>query len=134
MAPARRFTSWRSALALPVPLGLAACGGSLSFGFGTVFDDVPPSISVTSNVGTVQAGQAVTVIAAAADENGVVDVRFYRDDNGVANLICTDASEPYQCVVTAPGDGRTSMSVFARARDPDGNTSQSDTLTITITP
>jgi hypothetical protein len=131
---ARRFPSWRSALALAAPLALASCGGSLSFGFGTGFDDMPPSISVTSNVTTVQAGQSVTVVAAAADENGVVDVRFYRDDGGVANLICTDESEPFQCTVIAPADGRTSMTVFARARDPDDNTSQSAAIAIAITP
>jgi hypothetical protein len=131
---ARRFPAWRSALALAAPLALASCGGSLSFGFGTGFDDVPPAISVTSNATTVQAGQAVTVVAAAADENGVVDVRFYRDDGGVANLVCTDETEPYQCQITAPADGRSSMAVFARARDPDGNTSQSSALGITITP
>lgn len=115
------------------PLALAACGGGIWIGFGDGFDDQPPSISLTSNVTAVASGGSVTLIAAAADENGVEEVRFYRDDNGVPNLLCSDGSEPFECVTTAPNDGRTSMAVFARASDPDGNTSQSSAIAITIT-
>lgn len=116
-----------------LPLALAACGGGIWFGIGDGFDDVPPSISLTSNVASVAAGGPVTLIAAAADENGVDEVRFYRDDAGVPNLLCSDGSEPFECVTTAPNDGRTSMAVFARATDNEGNTSQSSAIAIAIT-
>lgn len=116
-----------------LPLALAACGGGVWFGIGDGFDDVPPSISLTSNLATVAAGAPVTLIAAAADEGGVDEVRFYRDDNGTPNLLCSDGSEPFECVTNAPNDGRTSMVVFARATDHDGNTSQSSAIAIAIT-
>lgn len=124
----------RRLLPLVLPLALGACGGGVWFGFGDGFDDIPPSISLTSNVTTVAAGGPVTLIAAAADENGVEEVRFYRDDGGTANLLCSDGSEPFQCVTNAPNDGRTALVVFARATDTEGNTSQSSAISIVITP
>lgn len=118
--------------ALPL---LASCGGGFSFGFGNgLDDDEAPTVSISSNVSTVQAGQSLTLSATASDDGNVQGVDFFRDDNGTGMALCSDDSEPFQCVVNAPNDGRTAMTVYARARDDDGNTTRSASLTITITP
>lgn len=122
----RRLTS------LLVTLPLAACGGGLWIGIGDPIDNDPPSISLTSSVNTVAAGGLVTLAAAAADEDGVANVSFYRDDDGIATLLCSDDREPYTCEVTAPTDGRGALVVFAQATDLRGNTSQSFAIIITI--
>ncbi len=125
-------------LALATALLLAGCGGGVSLGFSGGFDDDfdPPSVSIASNVSTVQAGQPVQLIAAASDQwSGIESVAFYRlDSTNNAVLLGTDGSEPYEWTATAPTDGRTTMVVFARARDNAGNRADSALVTITVTP
>ena len=124
--------------AAPTALALltTACGGSVSFGFGSFneFDESPPSINVVASASSVQAGQSVQLMAAAADESGIDSVAFYRMDGSTVVLLGTDGFEPYEWLASAPTDGRTLLTVFARARDNAGNLADSNTVTITVTP
>lgn len=116
---------------------LAGCGLSVGIGVGDDdgWDDEPPNVTITSPVTTIPAGAAITFVANASDpETGIDDVRFYRVDGGVFTTLCGDGSSPYECTTTVPDDGRTTLVVFARARDNAGNTTDSASITITVTP
>jgi len=115
-------------------LALAACGGGISLGFGTGFDDFPPAVSLAAAVTSVQAGQSVRFVAAATDDDGIESVAFYRIDNDDNELLGSDIHDPYEITITAPTDGRTTLSVFARASDNDGNQTDSAIVTIAVTP
>jgi hypothetical protein len=123
-----------SLLVLLAAAALSSCGGSLSFGFGTFFDDSPPSVSVAAAQASVRAGQQVRVVAAAADENGIDSVAFYRVDGNASVLLGFDTTEPYEWQVAAPVDGRSTLDVFARATDNAGNHADSAVVSIAITP
>ena len=124
----------RTLVGFGVAAALTACGGGAFFGFGAV-DDVPPAVSLATAVTTVQAGDSVRYVAAATDENGIDSVAFYRvESDGSETLLGSDTSEPYEWTATAPSDGRTSLGVFARATDTNGNETDSTTVTITVTP
>jgi hypothetical protein len=113
---------------------LAACGGGVWLGFGDGFDDLPPVVSLAASVASVQAGQSARFVAAASDENGIDEVAFYRVDATQSVLISRDNTVPYEALVQAPADGRTTLSVFARATDDFGNQADSSVVTITVTP
>jgi hypothetical protein len=115
---------------------LAGCGGAISFGIGIGdgFDESPPSVSITTPVTSIQAGQQLTLVGAASDENGIDDVVFYRVDGGTFTALGSDGRAPYEWTTVVPTDGRTSLTVFARARDNAGNTADSQAITITVTP
>lgn len=106
----------------------------MSFGFGSSFDNSPPAVTLASAATSVAAGQPVRFVAAAADENGIAQVSFYRLDPTGAVLLGRDASEPYEWTVVAPTDGRASLSVFARALDNEGNSADSAAVTVSVTP
>ena len=131
-----RFPSLLRTLAALAPLLLAsACGGGFYFGahsssgFG---DDTSPTVSLAS-VSTVQAGQELTLVAAASDAEGIDNVTFYSVENGTSTVIGSDVSAPYELTLTAP-TGSTELVVFARATDNSGNTADSASITITVTP
>ena len=115
---------------------LAACGGGLSIGigYGGSNDFSPPSVSLVAAQTQVQAGQSVNLVAAAADENGIESVSFYRLDGSAARLLGSDGTEPFEWQAAAPTDGRNSMTVFARATDRAGNQADSGSIQIGITP
>ena len=115
-------------------LSLAACGGGLSIGFGSGFDDFAPAVSLATAASSVQAGQPVRYVAAATDENGIESVAFYRIDGDGSTLLGSDGEFPYEWTATAPSDGRTSLSVFARATDNHGHQADSAIVTIPVTP
>jgi len=115
-------------------LALAACGGGIFIGFGGGGDDGPPSVSLAAGQTTVQAGATLRVVAAAADENGIDDVAFYRLDGNDTVRLGSDGSEPYEWQLVVPSDGRSTLQVFARATDGFGNRADSNVLTLTVTP
>ncbi|HEY0855524.1 MAG TPA: Ig-like domain-containing protein [Albitalea sp.] len=132
-APATRAARQRAASAAwAAALVLSGCGGGVYLGWG--FDESPPAVTLTTAATSVQAGQSVRFVAAATDENGIDQVSLYRLDGAIAVHLGTDSAAPYEWLVTAPGDGRTSLSVFARARDNSGNRADSDTVTIAVIP
>lgn len=124
-----------AALTLVAPLLLAGCGGGLYIGWGSDGDDDgDPSVSITSAQSSVAAGGVLRVAAAASDESGIDSVAFYRLDDGVATRLGSDGAEPYQWDVAVPADGRSTVSVFARARDGWGNEADSVLLTVPVVP
>jgi hypothetical protein len=113
---------------------LTACGGGLWLGFGGVWDDWPPSVSLAATASSVPAGGTLRVIAAAADESGIDEVAFYRlVDSGWVRL-GSDGVEPYEWLVPVPADGRSSVSVFARATDGSGLQADSAIISVPVTP
>lgn len=124
-----RRASWLIGAAL-----LSGCGGGISFGFGTGFDDAAPSVNLVADATSVRAGQTVKLAAAAADESGIDNVAFYRVDGANTTRLGTDGAVPYEWIATAPSDGRSTLDVFARARDNFGNEADSNVVSIAITP
>lgn len=114
---------------------LAGCGGgvSIGFGLGDSIDRSPPSVSLAAAPTSVAAGQPVRLIAAAADENGIDVVAFFRLDNGQQQPLGTLGRAPYELTVNAPDDGRTVLTVFARAIDNFGNRADSALVNVAVT-
>lgn len=120
---------------LAATLLLAGCGGGLYIGWGDYDDDGAPSVSITTAQTSVVAGGTLRVVAAASDDDsGIDEVAFYRVDGATDTRLGSDGSAPYEWNVPVPADGRTTVSVFARARDGAGNTANSSLLTIAVTP
>jgi len=109
---------------------LAAC----NVGIWAGSDGRAPSISLAAAAASVSAGQSLRFVAAASDGDGIDSVAFYRVDASGPVLLGSDTAEPYQWDVVAPADGRTTLSVFARATDNVGEQSDSATVTVTVTP
>ena len=135
-SPSRRLS--RIVAPLLLSAVLAGCGGGISFGIGigngNGFDENPPSVSISTPVTSIQAGQQLTLVAAASDDSGIDDVVFYRVDGGIFTVLGSDGRSPYEWTTVVPTDGRTTLIVFARARDNAGNTADSAAITITVTP
>ncbi len=125
----------RLAATAAITLLLAGCGGGLYLGWGDCCDSGAPSVSITTAQTSVAAGGSLHVVAAAADnDSGIDEVAFYRVDGGSDTRLGSDGSAPYEWDVPVPADGRSTISVFARARDGAGNTADSNRLTIAVTP
>lgn len=113
-------------------LALVGCGGGLFVGFGNgFFDDQPPSVSLTS-VASALPGQTVRLSAAAADNFGIEQVAFFREDLPDTVSLGTDGAAPYEIDTQIPVGANGSVRYFARAMDIDGNVTQSATITIAI--
>lgn len=121
---------------LAVAVAASACGVGLSIGIedDDWYGSDRPAVSIASPLTTVTAGQTARVIAAASDDDGIDSVAFYRRDGSVWLRLGADGSSPYEWDVAAPADGRTTLEVFARARDRFGNERDSEVLSITVTP
>ncbi len=125
---------WRyRTLAVLASVLLAACGGGIYLEFDD-FDDLPPVVELAASSLSAFAGDSVRLIAAAADENGIDHVSFYRYDGNTAVRLGSDSFSPYDWQLLVPADGRTSVIVFARAVDNAGNVADSNLVTISITP
>jgi hypothetical protein len=120
--------------ALAATLALGACGGGVYWNFGFGGDGTPPSVTLAAATDSVRAGQALRVVAAASDESGIDHVSFYRVDAGGPTLLGSVATPPYEWIVTAPADGRSSLALFARATDGVGHHADSALLTVAVTP
>lgn len=114
---------------------LAGCGGGLWIGIGDDdWDNSAPTVSLVAATPTVVAGGTLHVAAAAADEDGIYDVAFYRRDGLVWTFLGRDPAAPYEWYVPVPADGRTLLEVFARATDNTGLQADSDVLQVTVLP
>ncbi|MBC7993647.1 MAG: Ig-like domain-containing protein [Rhizobacter sp.] len=122
-----------STLALLASVLLAACGGGIYLEFDD-YDDLPPVVELAASSLSAFAGDSVRLVAAAADENGIDHVSFYRYDGNTAVRLGTDGSSPYDWQLLVPADGRTSVIVFAHAVDNAGNATDSNLVTISIAP
>ena len=133
-----RFTALLARHAKPLVLlavlGLGACGGGFYLDYQYGFDNTPPSVSLAVANTNVRAGDVLRVSAAAADDNGIDTVAFYRLDGNGAVLLGSDGREPYEWQVTVPSDGRTVLTLFARATDWDGNRADSAAVSVNVLP
>lgn len=120
-------------LAVLVSVLLAACGGGIYLEFDD-YDDLPPVVDLAASSLSAFAGDSVRLVAAAADENGIDHVSFYRYDGNTAVRLGSDSFSPYDWQLLVPADGRTSVTVFAHAVDNAGNVADSNLVTISITP
>ncbi|CAN5809627.1 hypothetical protein BH09PSE5_BH09PSE5_18720 [soil metagenome] len=117
---------------------LTACGGGVGVGLGIGYTDYgdydayPPSVAIASPQAAVVAGGTVRLVAAAADENGIYQVTFYRLDGDIAVPLVGIAAPPYQYDALVPADGRGSVSYFAEAIDGTGRRNSSTLLTFTL--
>ena len=123
-----------SIVALAAAVSLAGCGGSLSLGFGGGDFDDPPRVSVASTLDAAPPGTVVRIVAAASDDYGVDRVEFFRLDGDLWVKVATDLTDPYVIDVVLPADGRTELSMFARAVDDVGQSSDSAVVVVAITP
>ncbi len=129
------FRARTLAAAAAAVIGLAACGGGLWIGIGDDdWDEEPPSVSLAASAASVPAGGTLRVVAAAADESGIDEVAFYRLDGSEWVRLGSDGQEPYEWQVPVPADGRTSVSVFARATDNSGRRADSRVVSVPVTP
>lgn len=112
---------------------LAACGGGIYLEFDD-YDDLPPVVELAASSLSAFAGDSVRLVAAAADENGIDHVSFYRYDGNTAVRLGSDGFSPFDWQLLVPADGRSSVIVFARAFDNAGNAADSNLVTISITP
>jgi len=121
--------------AASLTLVLAGCGGGLFLGFGDVgfFDSSPPSVSLAT-ANSAQRGQTVRLSAAAADDFGIDQVAFFRDEGIDVVLLGADGNAPYEQDTQIPLNAVGSVQYFARATDIDGNVTQSERVSVTVLP
>ncbi|NKI94463.1 Ig-like domain-containing protein [Rhizobacter sp. SG703] len=114
---------------------LTACGGGFYVEWSDGFDsDGPPSVQLVASSTSVQAGGSVQLSAAASDQSGIDEVRFYRLDGSRAVLLGGDSFPPYEWTLTGPTDGRSTVRVYARAVDNHGHAADSSVLSLDVTP
>ena len=115
---------------------LSACGGGVYLELGDDPHHTPPSVSLVSSVTEIHAGQTLRLAAAATafSANRINVVTFYRWDDNIAVQLGSDRQAPYELAVTAPSDGRASVSYFARAWDDSGDVGESQTVTVSVWP
>ena len=129
------MNAWRRRLpALASALLLAGCGGGLWIGIDDDCCRGRPDVSLATAQTSVQAGGTLRVVAAASDRDGIDSVAFYRWDGGVWLRLGADGNSPYEWNVPVPADGRTTVEVFARARDGWGNEGDSNVVSVPVTP
>ena len=143
MLPGRPH-SWR-VVAITLMMLLGACsgesanvssgnpdsGGGNGGGGGAGGDSTPPTVSITAPAaGNLASGSTVTVNANAADNVGVLGVRFQR--NGV-DISTEDTTAPYSVSWNTSGLAAGSYLLTAIARDAAGQSSTSAAVTMTIT-
>ena len=121
-------------LALLAVLGLGACGGGFYLGYDGSFDDTPPSVSLAVASTSVRAGDVLHISAAAADDSGIDNVAFYRLDGNAAVRLGSDGREPYDWDLVVPSDGRSVLTLFARATDWNGNRTDSVAVSVDVLP
>ena len=123
----------RPFLALALSLGLAACGGSISLGFGH-YDDDAPSVSLAVSPTSAARGDTLRLLAAASDDYAVVVVEFYRVDPGGTTLLGSDRAPPYQFDTVVPAGAGANLQYIARAVDDAGQRTDSAAAVVVVTP
>lgn len=114
---------------------LAGCGGGLYLELGDDdWNDGAPSVGIATAATSVAAGGTLHVIAAAADDDGIEGVDFYRRDGSRWTFVGSDGHAPYEAWVPVPADGRSRIEVYARATDRDGWEATSEVLQVPVMP
>lgn len=111
---------------------LASCGGSITIGFGSGFDD-PPNVSLAVVPDRAPPGTVLRLLAAAADDHRVAGVQFFRlEPDGRLLHLGEDATPPYEGQTLVPADGRSAVRLLARAIDDVGQTADSAVVVVTV--
>ncbi|MBT9552387.1 MAG: hypothetical protein IV088_16170 [Hydrogenophaga sp.] len=114
-----------AATALMLSLTISGCGG------GSSTDG--PTVTLATTPTSAPAGATVTLIAVASSDIGISEVKFYRVGSSSNTLLGTLYDSPYQFTTTLPSSATDSVTYFARAEDDDGNTTDSEDASVTIT-
>lgn len=123
----RRLGPWAAAAML------AGCGGGIYLELGDDdWNDGAPSVSIATAASSVVAGGTLHVIAAAADDDGIDGVDFYRRDDSRWTFVGSDGQAPYEAWVPVPADGRVVLEVTARATDGGGREADSEVLQVPV--
>ncbi|HEX4485587.1 MAG TPA: Ig-like domain-containing protein, partial [Terriglobales bacterium] len=110
--------------------GAAAVSGDFTFTTATATGDTtPPTVSVTSPVGSTVVSGTLAVTATAADNVGVVGVQFLLDG---ANLGAEATTKPYSVTWNTVQAANGSHILSAVARDAAGNRTTSSGVTVTV--
>jgi hypothetical protein len=122
-------------LLLCVVAGLSACSGSLYIGYDGGSGNSPdarPTVTLAASTDVVIQAGTINLVAAAADDHGISDVRFYSLDGNIQNLLGTVSSAPYRLPVSLTRANNGPVYFFARARDNANQTADSAAITVTV--
>jgi hypothetical protein len=125
----------RLAAAVGAAVSLVGCGGGLYLGYewgGGWSDDGPPRVAISALPAVVEPGGLLILGANASDGDGIAEVSLYRVDGEFATLMATDRQAPWQWQTVIPGDGRRSVSYFARAVDGSGRIGDSGVVSAAV--
>jgi hypothetical protein len=116
-------------------LALAGCGGGFFFvGVGDIgFDSSPPSVTLTT-VDSAAPGETVRLSAAAADDFGIDQVAFYREEGIDLVVLSADGTAPYETDTQIPLNAISPVTYLAIATDIDGNSTQSPRVAVRVVP
>jgi hypothetical protein len=89
-------------------------------------DSQPPTVTITNPANNSRVPNTVDVTAEASDNQGVVKVEFYIDNQ----LYYTDEVGPWGCLWTTTMDESGEHTIFARAFDVTGNLDNSELVTV----
>ena len=130
-----KFLRRRFVVVAAIAASVAACSGSLYIGYdggSGNHADARPTVSLASSTDTVTQPGTITLIAAATDDHGIVDVRFYSLDGNIQNLLGTVTSPPYRLPVALARANNGPVYFFARARDTADQTADSPAITVMV--
>jgi Bacterial Ig-like domain/Bacterial Ig domain/Calcineurin-like phosphoesterase len=94
----------------------------------TVDTIAPAGVAITAPTNNASVTGQVTISASASDNVGVVSVSFYVD----GQLFDTDTSAPFSITWNTNKVSKTTHTLYVRAVDAAGNTTQSATITVTV--
>jgi fibronectin type 3 domain-containing protein len=94
----------------------------------TIDTVAPTGVAITSPTNGASVTGQVTISASASDNIGIAQVDFYID----GQLLTSDTSAPFSIVWNTKKFSTTTHTIYARAVDAAGNTTQSATITVTV--
>ena len=94
----------------------------------TIDTIAPTGVAITAPTNGASVTGQVTISASASDNVGVVSVSFFADGQSLA----TDTSAPFSTTWNTHNVSKTTHTLYVRATDAAGNTTQSATITVTV--
>lgn len=110
---------------------LAACSDDAYVAFGP--GDDGPNVNLAASPATAGRGETVGLVAAADDDHRVVEVEFYRvDDGGSVTLLGRDRDAPYAIGARVPSSARGEVRYLAVAVDDAGQASKRAAVAVIV--